>query len=276
MRRFMLGLLLVWGIGLAGCGAGDATPGGAGTEAGPVTLTVFAAASLTDAFMEMGHAFQARHPNVEFSFNFGASNQLAQQLAAGAPADVFASANEAQMAVAVEAGRVADGSQQTFARNRLVVIFPADNPANIQLLHDLARPGLLLVLAAAEVPVGQYSLDFLDKAAQEPAFGAAFKDGVLANVVSYEENVRAVLSKVALGEADAGIVYSSDITSGAAADVGRLDIPDDLNTIATYPIAPISDSQQLELAAAFVEFVRSAEGQGILGDYGFIPADNGR
>lgn len=270
MGRLVIAWLVIFGGLLAACRQGEATPA---TRPEAVTLTVFAAASLTDAFTEIGNQFQTQHPHVEFSFNFGASNQLAQQLAAGAPADVFASANGAQMDVAIEAGRIASGSQQAFVRNRLVVIFPADNPANIQSLSDLAKPGLLLVLAAAEVPVGQYSLDFLVKAGQEPAFGPAYPDSVLANVVSFEENVRAVLSKVALGEADGGIVYGSDVTSEAAADVGRLDIPDDLNTIATYPIATLRDSQQAEMATAFVEFVLSAEGQGILGDYGFIPAD---
>lgn len=273
MRRLMLVLLLIL---LAACTQGESPPNGEATETEPATLTVFAAASLTEAFQEIGRHFREQHPNVEVIFNFGASNQLAQQLAAGAPADLFASANVAQMEVAIAAGRVAGGSPQPFVQNRLVVIFPADNPANIRSLNDLAKPGLLLVLAAAEVPVGRYSLDFLDRAAQETAFGAAYEAEVLANVVSYEENVRAVLSKVALGEADAGIVYSSDITSEAAAEVGRLDIPDALNTIATYPIAPISDGRQPELAAAFVEFVLSAEGQGILGNYGFIPADSGR
>ena len=151
-------------------------------------------------------------------------------------------------------------------------IVPTGNPGGVESLQDLARPGLLIVLAAAEVPVGQYSLDFLDKAVQEPAFGAAFKDAVMANVVSYEENVRSVLTKITLGEGDAGIVYTSDITGEAAGQVERLDIPDALNTIASYPIAPIGDSANPEMAQAFVEYVLAPEGQLVLAEFGFIPA----
>jgi molybdate transport system substrate-binding protein len=153
-----------------------------------------------------------------------------------------------------------------------VVIFPTDNPAGIKELKDLARPGLKLDLAAKEVPVGQYALDVFDKASKDAAYGAEFKAAVLGNVVSYEENVKAVLSKVALGEADAGIVYTSDLTGDAAAKVGRLEIPDALNTIAAYPIAPIKDARNADLAAKFVSYVLSPEGQEILGRYGFMPA----
>ena len=158
--------------------------------------------------------FEADHPGVTAVFNFAGSQQLAQQINEGAPADVFASANKKQMDVVIEAGGIVSGTQQTFAKNRLVVIFPKDNPAGLAELKDLANPDSKLVLAAKEVPVGQYSLDFLDKAVADTAFGATFKDDVLKNVVSYEDNVKAVLTKVALGEADAGIVYLSDI-SGA-------------------------------------------------------------
>lgn len=238
----------------------------------PRTLTVFAAASLTEAFTVIGQAFEAAQPGVTVAFNFGASNQLAQQIAQGAPADVFASANPAQMLIAIEAGRVVSGTQQTFVRNRLVVIFPEDNPGGLSTLHDLAKPGLKLVLAAKEVPVGQYSLDFLDKASQDSAFGASFRDDVLKNVVSYEENVRAVFSKMALGEADAGIVYTSDIVGAGAEALDRLAIPDALNTIAAYPLAAISDSANAELAQLFAALVLSPEGQDVVARYGFIPA----
>jgi molybdate transport system substrate-binding protein len=197
---------------------------------------------------------------------------LAQQLGQGAPADIFASANKKQMEVAIlEAGRVISGTERTFVRNRLVVIYPADNPAGLTQLQDLTRPGLKLILAAQEVPVGQYSLDFLDKAAQDPAFGATFKEDVLKNVVSYEENVKSVLTKVSLGEGDVGIVYTSDISGDGAAQVGRLDIPDPLNTIASYPIAVVGDSAYPTQAQAFVEFVLSPIGQEVLARYGFIP-----
>lgn len=238
----------------------------------PVTLNVFAAASLTDAFGEIKANFEAANPGVTVAYNFAGSNTLAQQLGQGAPADVFASANKTQMTVAIDAGRVVTGTTQIFVRNRLVVIVPKDNPAGLETLQDLAKPGLKLVLATKDVPVGQYSLDFLNKAVADTTFGAAFQDNVLANVVSYEDNVRSVLTKVALGEGDAGIVYTSDISGDAAADVVSVDIPDELNTIAQYPIGTVQDSQHAELAQAFVDYVLSSEGQAILESYGFIPA----
>jgi molybdate transport system substrate-binding protein len=243
----------------------------------PVDLKVFAAASLTAAFVEIGELFETGHPGVTVAFNFAGSQQLAQQINEGAPADVFASANNTQMDVVIEAGGILTGTQQTFVQNRLVVIYPQDNPAGLKDLKDLGKSGLKLVFAAQEVPVGQYSLDFLDKASADPAFGANYKDDALKNVVSYEENVKAVFAKVALGEADAGIVYTSDIGATEQRDgedsdkVGRLDIPDALNVIASYPIAPVVESENPELAQAFVDQVLSPEGQNILAKYNFIP-----
>ena len=204
-------------------------------------------------------------------YNFAGSQQLAQQINEGAPADVFASANKKQMGAMIDAGSVISGTEQIFARNRLVVIYPKDNPAGLKDLNDLANPGLKLVLAAKEVPVGQYTLDFLDKAAADPALGTTFKDDVLKNVVSYEDNVKIVLTKVALDEADAGIVYLSDISGADAAEVGQIEIPDALNVIAVYPIAPVKESKHAELAQAFIDLVLSQEGQDVLARYNFIP-----
>lgn len=186
---------------------------------------------------------------------------------------MFAGANNRQMEVVIlETQRVISGTQRTFVRNRLAIIYPVDNPAGMTRLQDLARPGGKVVLAAKEVPVGQYSLDFLTKAIADPAFGPTCMDDVLKNVVSYEENVRAVLTKVALGEDDTGIVYTSDITGEGADRVGRLDIPDNLNTIASYPLAVIGDSLYPTQAQAFVGYVLSPAGQAVLETYGFIPA----
>ncbi len=238
-------------------------------EAEEATLTVFAAASLTDAFGAIGAAFEAANPGVTMAFNFAGSNQLATQIGEGAPADVFASANAAQMDVAVESSRVDADAPQMFVTNRLVVVYPAENPAGIASLQDLVAPDTLVVLATEEVPVGRYSLEFLDLAAADPAFGASFKDDVLGNVVSYEENVRSVLNKVALGEADAGIVYTSDLVG--VDGVASLEIPDALNVLAEYPIAALNDSAHSDLAAAFVDYVLSPEGQAVLADYGFGP-----
>ena len=264
--RALLRISLI--VSMAAC----ASPAAQG-EPQPVTLTVFAAASLTGSFTEIGKDFEADHPGVTVVFNFAGSQQLSRQLADGASADVFASADTRQMDTAIQAGRVAGDAPKTFARNRLVVIVPQDNPADLHTLKDLARPGLRLVLAAKEVPVGQYTLDFLGQASRDTAFGATFGDDVLKNVVSYEENVRAVLSKVALGEADAGIVYASDVRLHGADEVRRIDIPEALNTIATYPIAPVIDSAQATRAQAFVDWVLGPKGQAVLEQYGFIGAE---
>jgi molybdate transport system substrate-binding protein len=242
----------------------------AATEPPSVSLTVLAAASLTEPFQEIGQLFESSHPGVTVQFSFAGSQQLSQQLANGAPADVFASASNKYMDEAVTNARVASGAPALFARNRLVVITPADNPATLQTLQDLAKPGLKLVLAAQEVPVGKYSLEFLDKAQQDSAFSAGFKDLVLANVVSYEENVKSVLTKIELGEADAGIVYTSDISGEAAEKVTQIVIPDALNVLASYPIAVIQDSAHIDVAQDFVEWVLSQQGQEILVKYGFI------
>jgi molybdate transport system substrate-binding protein len=241
-------------------------------ESAPGTLTILAAASLTEAFTEMGQIFESQHPGAAVEFSFGGSQQLAQQFNQGAPADVFASANTKYMDSAIQSGRVVEGAARVFANNRLVVIYPQDNPASVKTLKDLAKPGLKLVLAAKEVPVGKYSLDFLDKAILDPSFGGSFKEDVLKNVVSYEQTVKAVLTKVALAEADAGIVYLSDISTGAVFQVDKLDIPKALNVVATYPIAVINDSQHPDLAQAFVDFVLSPTGQDVLKKYNFIPA----
>jgi molybdate transport system substrate-binding protein len=237
----------------------------------PRRLSVFAAASLTDAFEAIGALFEEANPGVELAFNFAGSQQLAQQINEGAPADVFASANGRQMGAAIEGGRISGGAERIFVRNQLVVITPQDNPAGVAALQDLARPGLKLILADGAVPVGQYTLDFLAKASALPDYTASYSPTVLANVVSYENDVRSVVAKIALGEGDAGIVYASDVALDGA-QLGQLAIPDELNTVAAYPIAPIADSPAPELAERFVAFVLAPEGQRVLAEYGFIPA----
>lgn len=244
---------------------------GDATRTETTTLTVFAAASLTEAFTKIGQKVSAATPGVEVTFNFGGSQQLAQQIGQGAPADLFAAANAKQMAVAIESGRIVSDTVQIFVYNRLVVVTPIDNPAGILTLADLAQPDLQIVLAAKEVPVGQYAIDFLVKADADGGLGVGYSDAVLANVVSYEENVRAVLAKVTLGEADAGIVYNSDVTQGVADQVQRIEIPDKLNTLAAYPIAPLNDSPHAKAAQAFIAYLLSPEGQQILTETGFMP-----
>jgi molybdate transport system substrate-binding protein len=253
---------------LSGCAVSPVRP----STSASGTLTVFAAASLTEAFTALGQRFEADHPGVRVTFNFAGSQQLAQQLAQGAPADLFASAHPRQMQAAIDASRVLTGTTRPFACNRLVVIYPGDNPAGLRDLRDLAQPGLHLVIAAKEVPVGQYALDFLGKADQDPVLGAGYRDRVLRHVVSYEENVKAVLAKVILGEADAGIVYTTDLASSQPGRIGQIAIPDALNVIATYPIGPVRDGGHPDLARLFMEEILGPAGQVVLAKYGFIPA----
>jgi molybdate transport system substrate-binding protein len=233
------------------------------------TLTVFAAASLTDAFEEIATDFEAENPGVDVLFNFAGSSDLAAQLAEGAPADVFASANNTQMNAARDAERIA-GRPHTFVKNRLVLIVPADNPDGITTLRDLSNEGIQLVIAAPDVPVRTYTDTLLERLAADPAYGETYRTAVLANVVSEEQNVRQVSAKVALGEADGGIVYVSDVTPDISEQVIAIPIPDYLNTIATYPIAITNDTANPELAQAFVDYVLSDAGQDTLVNWNFI------
>jgi molybdate transport system substrate-binding protein len=273
-RLFHVMALLFVSLLLAACtpvqppGSGTA-PRAAASNATRATLHVFAAASLTDAFNQIGNDFTVAHPGVDVVFNFAGSNELATQIRSGAPADLFASANAAQMTVAIDSGRIVSGTERAFVQNRLVVIAPSNNPAGLNTLEDLARPGIAILVAASEVPVGRYTLDFLDKAEADGSLGEGYKDAVIANIVSYEQNVRAVLTKVSLGEADAGVVYTSDV-GAAAEEVIQIAIPDNLNTIASYPIAPLSDSAHPELAQQFLDYLLSPAGQQVLVEYGFI------
>lgn len=241
-----------------------------GMESTENDVIVFAAASLTEAFTEIANQFEINHPGTKVIFNFAGSQQLAHQLSQGAPADVFASANQRQMNAAIETGRVNEGNQQSFAGNKLVIAYPKNNPGKLYSLSDLAKPGLRLVIAAKGVPAGQYAEAFLEAAAQHEHYGLSFSDSVLDNIVSYEENVRAVLSKVRLGEADAGIVYTSDLIGDQPDNVAYLNIPDEINMVADYPIAPISNSRVPHLARRFIDFVLSPDGQAILGEHGFL------
>jgi molybdate transport system substrate-binding protein len=267
-RLVPLALVLLLPGTLSACG----TPSTQGSTRAPasVTLTVFAAASLTDAFNKISTQFSQAHPNVMVQFNFAGSQQLVQQINQGADADVFASANQDQMNVAMEAGSVDADSSKVFARNLLTIIFPKANPGQINTLQDLAKPGLKIILAAAAVPAGQYAVDFLSRASSDPGFPPNYKANVLKNVVSYEDNVRSVLTKVALGEADAGIVYVTD-ASTEASSLGQLAIPTTLQTVAVYPIAPVKGSKNAAVAQQFVDFVLSSAGQQVLASYGFMP-----
>ena len=233
-------------------------------------LTIFAAASLTDAFNEMKGKIEAANPGTTVTFNFAASSALRTQLEQGAKADLFASADTAQMDNAKKANLLAS-DPSLFVRNTPVIIVPANNSKGIAAPADLARPGVKLVLAAPAVPIGNYSRQIFDKMGKDPAFGADFGTKALANLVSEEANVRQVVSKVQLGEGDAGIVYSSDVTPAVRDQLKIIAIPPAVNVVAEYPVAAIRGDANEAGARAFIAYLLSAEGQAILQKWGFIP-----
>lgn len=236
----------------------------------PRTLQVFAAASLSDAFTEIGRLFERLHPGMAVRFNFAGSQQLATQIEQGASADVFASADERWMSHARDSGLLA-GETAVFAHNRLVVIVPKTNPAHIQRLQDLARGGIKLVLGADAVPVGHYSRTVLHNLSSDPAFAGDYGANVLRNVVSEEENVKSVVGKVQLGEADAGIAYRSDVTPAVARFLRVIEIPEGANILASYPMSRVKDAREADAGRQFMALVLSPDGQQALRRSGLIP-----
>jgi molybdate transport system substrate-binding protein len=233
------------------------------------TLTVYAAASLLDAFTQLGQEYEAGHVGIKVVFNFAGSQTLGAQLSQGAVADVFASANQTEMDKLVTAGLVKPAASVDFVTNRLEVILPSTNPAGIHSLKDLPHAGLKIVLADETVPVGKYARQVLDNLSQDPAYGPDFAAKVLANVVSNETDVKQVVAKVQLGEADAGIVYVSD--SVAASGLPVIEIPTNFNVVARYPIAVLANAPQPSLGTGFIEYILSRQGQAILKNWGFTP-----
>lgn len=260
----VVGLLLC--LSLSSAKRGNAQSASAPTG----VLTVFAAASLTEAFMEIGRRLEALYPGLRMRFNFAGSQALRTQLEQGAPADVFASADTAQMSLAKQSGMVR-GETPIFVKNRLVAIVPRDNPGQVSAFSDLAKPGLRLVLAGPHVPAGRYSRQAIQRATAD--YGADFDEQVQRNLVSEEHNVKQVVTKVQLGEADAGISYISDITPSVGQEVRIIPIPDAYNQIATYPIATVKGAQNPAAAEVFMQFVLSHEGQKIMASYQFIPIE---
>lgn len=254
MRRWAAaatGALLLAGI--AGCGSDDTAAGeSAGEE---TTLTVYAASSLTDSFTELGNRFEQSHEGVTVTYNFAGSSDLVAQLQQGAPADVFASADPENMGKAVTDDLVA-GEPVTFASNTLQIAVPPGNPGNVTSLQDLAKPGLNVVVCAPEVPCGSASHD-VEKAG-----------GVDIEPVSEEQAVTDVLNKVTTGQADAGLVYVTDVLA-AGDDVQGVEFPESSAAVNAYPIAPLKDSENPELAQEFVGLVTSRQGRAVLADAGF-------
>lgn len=249
------------------------TPLPAGSTVTAITgnqqLTIFAAASLKDAFQEIGQDFETANPGVKVTFNFAGSQTLSTQITLGATADVFASANHAEMDKLITGGMVRQDASMDFLTNRLVVILSPDNPAKIATLHDLTRAGLKILTADETVPAGKYTLEVLKKLSADPSFGDDFITLVLNNLVSKENDVKLVVAKVQLGEADAGFAYFSDTV--AASQLKFLEIPARDNVIARYPIAFLNNSTQDELARSFLGYILSPAGQEILKKWGFDP-----
>lgn len=233
---------------LAGCGA----------QASSSTVSVFAAASLTDAFKALGAAFEKDHAGVSVRFNFAGSPTLVTQIEQGAGADVFASADTANMNRLGSDGFVT-GASKVFAHNVLEIAVAPGDPKGITSLADLARPGVVYISAGPTVPAGKYALQALEKA------------GVTATPRSLETDVKSVISKIELGEADAGIVYATDVKA-AGSKVQGVAIPDRYNVVATYPLAEVKGATNATGAQTFITFVTSSAGQATLTSFGFEPA----
>ena len=264
-----LGLVIILtGCGGSGSGGGNGGAGGGGEEQGG-TLTILAASSLTDAFGKLGKTFEQQDPGTTVKTSFGASSDLLAQIQQGAPVDVFASAAEEEMNTAVKDNLVA-GKPVVFVKNREIIMVPKDNPANIKSLEDLSKPNIKLVLAAKDVPAADYAVEILGKA--NKVYGSNFKKDVLSNVVSREADVRASVNRVVVGDADATFGYASDYTPDIRDKVKVVPIPENLNIIATYPIATLEDAKEAALAKKWVDLVTSSEGQEVLKKWGFEPA----
>jgi molybdate transport system substrate-binding protein len=233
-------------------------------------LTIFAAASLTGAFNKTAQAFEANNSGVSITFNYAGSQILATQIKQGASADVFASADRKNMKSVADAGLINNSSITIFANNKLSIIVPTGNPASITSLSGLAKSGVKLDICNSSVPCGNYTLQMLAKASNNTTYGSGFKNSVLANIVSQETNVNDVVAKVALGQADAGVVYKSDVPAAYQSKVLVIAIPDSVNVLASYPIGVVSSSSNAQLAQSFINYVTSPDGQAILKSYGFI------
>ena len=259
MKRGVVALAVAFGLGSSGCGAPSRNES---------RLTIFAAASLAAAFNQIADTLRLRHPGLQVDFNFAGSQVLVLQLTQGASADVFAPADQRWMAVARDSGLV-EGIPLIFAHSGLAVIVPARNPAGIVRLQDLGRKGVKLVVAGETVPAGHYARQVIANLARAPGFSPDYEPRVLANIVSNEESVKGVVTKVELGEADAGIVYATDVTPEVRAKVQRIEIPTERNVTAVYPIAALHRAGNPALAREFVELVMSGPGQRVLIGHGF-------
>lgn len=250
-------ITLVLAAGLSGCGSSDpagSVSSGASSGGGATTLTVFAAASLTGTFTELGKTFEATYPGIRVRFNFGSSSTLARQIVEGAPADVFAAASPATMKTVTDT--LPASAPVTFVRNSLQIAVPADNPAKVDGLVDLTDPKVKVALCAEQVPCGAAAVKALDAA------------GLKVTPVTLEQDVKATLTKVSLGEVDAALVYKTDVISSAG-KVRGIDFPEAGKAINDYPIASLSAGPAPEAARRFIDLVLSQRGKDVLAEAGF-------
>ncbi|MCM2465640.1 molybdate ABC transporter substrate-binding protein [Methanoculleus oceani] len=257
-------ILIVAGLLVAGCTTAQQAPE-------QTTLTVFTAASLTGAFTDIGKAYEAQNADVKVDLVFDGSQALRTQIEQGASPDIFVSASTKHMQALQDGGFMDNDTVAVFLGNSMALIVPVDNPAGITGLADLAKPGTKIVIGTKDVPFGAYTRQVLDKLAADPAYGEAYREAVMKNVISEETAVSSVVPKLALGEADAAFVYKSDVSKDDLDKVTRIEVPAEYNVMATYPLGILAESSQKAEAESFIAFVRGPDGSAILTEYGFDP-----
>jgi molybdate transport system substrate-binding protein len=236
----------------------------------PDELTVFCGAGLTGAFNEIGQLYE-NTSGLSVNFNFDGIPALRAQIEQGAYADVIVSANLKHMDSLMAEGYIDNDTVKIFAGNKVAIIVPNDNPANITDLTDLAKPGVKILMGTKDLPAGDYTLQVLDKLAADSKYGPAYKEAVMANVVSEETTVNRIVSKVAMGEADAGFAFISDVSPQMVGKVTRIAVPDEYNAVGKFPLGMLKQSKHPKEAQSFIDLVMSEEGQAVLDKYGFIP-----
>lgn len=236
----------------------------------PEGLTVFCGAGLTGAFNEIGQIYE-NTSGLSVNFNFDGVPALRAQIEQGAYTDIIVSANLKHMDALKAEGYIDNNTVEIFAGNKVAVIVPNDNTANITNLTDLAKPGVKILIGTKDLPAGDYARQVLDKLAADSEYGPAYKEAVMANVVSEETTVNRIVSKVALGEADAGFAFISDVSPQMVGKVTRIVVPEEYNVVGKFPLGALKQSRYPEEAEGFMDLVMSEEGQAILDKYGFIP-----
>lgn len=234
-------------------------------------LIVFCGAGLTGAFNEIGQLYQ-NASGIAVEINFDGAPALRAQIEQGAYADLLAFADYRHMKALQLEGYINNSTVRTFAKNQMAVVVPLHNPANISSLADLASPGILILMGIEELPAGYHAREVLSKLANDSEYGPGYRDNVMANIVSLETTVNRIVSKVALGEADAGFAFTSDVSPTMVGKVTKISIPDRYNVAVDFPIGALKQSSHPREAQNFIDLVMSSQGQAVLKKYEFIPA----